>query len=102
MRIAVVFVAACAAVPLGAAAQDPALARNLAAACAICHGTDGRSASKDVISLAGLPKDFIVRQMKDFKDGKRPATIMHQLAKGYTDPQIELIAGYLAAQPASK
>ena len=37
-------------------------------------------------------------EMKAFRDGKRPATIMHQLAKGYTDPQIELIADYFSRQ----
>jgi cytochrome c553 len=36
--------------------------------------------------------------MNEFKNGKRPATVMHQLAKGYTDQQIELMAGYFAAQ----
>ena len=87
-----------AAVPLVALAQDNDVARSLAATCANCHGTDGRSATKEVIPLAGLPKSFLVDQMKAFKDGKRPATIMHQIAKGYTDAQIELIADYFAAQ----
>jgi len=87
-----------AAVPLVALAQDDGAARSLAATCANCHGTDGRSATKEVVSLAGLPKSYLVDQMKAFKDGKRPATIMHQLAKGYTDAQIELIADYFAAQ----
>jgi sulfide dehydrogenase cytochrome subunit len=87
-----------AALPLVAAAQDNSAARGLAATCANCHGTDGRSATKQVIPLAGLPKSFLVEQMKAFKDGQRPATIMHQLAKGYTDQQIELIADYFAAQ----
>jgi len=87
-----------AAMPLVALAQDNGAARSLAATCANCHGTDGRSATKEVIPLAGLPKGFLVDQMKAFKDGKRPATIMHQLAKGYTDAQIELIADYFAAQ----
>ncbi len=87
-----------AAVPLVALAQDDGAARSLAATCANCHGTDGRSATKEVIPLAGLPKSYLVDQMKAFKDGKRPATIMHQLAKGYTDAQIELIADYFAAQ----
>jgi len=78
-----------------AQAQD---GRSLAASCANCHGTDGRSATREVQSLAGLPKSFIVEQMKAFKDGKRPATIMHQLAKGYTDAQIETLGEYFAAQ----
>jgi cytochrome c553 len=36
--------------------------------------------------------------MKEFKAGTRPATIMQQLAKGYTDDQIERAAAYFAAQ----
>ena len=87
-----------AAAPLVALAQDNGAARSLAATCASCHGTDGRSATREVIPLAGLPKGFLVDQMKAFKDGQRPATIMHQLAKGYTEAQIELIADYFAAQ----
>ena len=45
-------------------------------------------------SLAGQQKVYIIEQMSAFRDGKRPATIMHQLAKGYTDPQIEPIADF--------
>jgi cytochrome subunit of sulfide dehydrogenase len=73
--------------------------RSLAATCANCHGTNGKAfEGSAVVSLAGMPKDYIVLQMKAFKDGTRPATIMHQLAKGYTDAQIDQIAGYFAAQ----
>jgi len=36
--------------------------------------------------------------MLAFKSGTRPATIMHQLAKGYTDEQIRLLATYFASQ----
>ncbi len=97
MRIAAVFAAALAAAPFCASAQDTA-GRNLAAGCAICHGTDGRAATKDVIPLAGLPKDHIVSQMKAFRDGKRSATVMHQIAKGYTDVQIDQLAAWFAAQ----
>ena len=77
-------------------AQDPAYARSLAATCTNCHGTDGRS-DGSLPSLAGVEKSYMVQQMQDFKNGKRLATVMHQLAKGYTDAQIELIAGYFAA-----
>ena len=95
MRTLILAVAALAAAPL--AAQDNQ-ARNLAASCAICHGTDGRAVTKDVIPLAGLPRDHIATQMRAFRDGKRPATVMHQIAKGYTDQQIEEMAAYFAAQ----
>ncbi|MFM7331081.1 MAG: c-type cytochrome [Brachymonas sp.] len=73
--------------------------RSLAATCANCHGTNGKAQDgSSVVSLAGLPKDYIVAQMKAFKEGTRPATIMHQLSKGYSDAQIDQIAGYFAAQ----
>ena len=97
MRFLILAAATLAAFP--ALAQDVP-GRNLAASCAICHGTEGRVATKDspLIPLAGLPRDHIATQMRAFRDGKRPATVMHQIAKGYTDPQIEAIAAWFAAQ----
>ena len=78
-------------------AQDAAT-RNMASACAICHGTDGRAATKDVVPLAGLPAAHIASQMRAFRDGQRPATVMHQIAKGYNDQQIDVLAAWFAAQ----
>lgn len=72
--------------------------RSLAATCATCHGTDGKAVQGEtMVRLAGLPSAYIVTQMKAFRDGQRPATVMHQLAKGYDDAQIEAIAAYFAA-----
>jgi sulfide dehydrogenase cytochrome subunit len=82
----------------GADAQDSVRARQLASACAICHGTDGRSDGKVLPPLAGMPRDHIATQMRAFRDGQRPATVMHQIAKGYTDEQIDALAGFFAAQ----
>ena len=80
-------------------AADPNLARNLAATCANCHGTNGNAVKGGGIdALAGVPKDKILQKLADFKSGDKPASIMHQISKGYTDEQIDLIAGYLAAQ----
>ena len=73
-------------------------ARNLASGCAICHGTDGRAVTKDVIPLAGLPSQHIASQMRAFRDGQRPATVMHQIAKGYTDAQIDALAAWFSSQ----
>ena len=80
-----------------AQAQDPNAARALAATCFTCHGTDGRSVGGVPPSLAGQGKASLYQQLKDFKEGKRPATVMHQHAKGYSDAQLELIAGYFAS-----
>lgn len=77
-------------------AADANSARALAATCATCHGTDGRSVGGVPPSLAGQSKASLLQSMKDFRDGKRPATIMHQHAKGYSDAQLDEIAGYFA------
>jgi len=98
MNPRIVVAAALVCAPVGSLAQDSPAARSLAATCANCHGTDGRSATREVMPLAGLPRDLVIAQMKAFKEGSRPATIMHQLAKGYTDQQIGQIADYFAAQ----
>ena len=95
MKALIFAAAALAAAPV--AGQD-VQGRNLAAGCAICHGTDGRAVTKDVIPLAGLPRDHVATQMRAFRDGKRPATVMHQIAKGYSDQQIDAIAAWFAAQ----
>ena len=95
-----ILIAAFACAPLFAIAQDNAAAPSLAATCANCHGPEGRSATKEVASLAGLPRDYIVSTMKAFQEGRRPATVMQQIAKGYSDEQLALIAEYFSARRA--
>lgn len=84
-----------------AMAQDALLARSLAATCANCHGTFGQ-ARGDMKVLAGTSADEIIALVNKFRSGAEPATIMHQISKGYTDEQLKLIAGHFAAQPAPK
>ena len=82
-------------------AQDANAGRSLAATCANCHGTNG-NARGDMKPLAGQSAARIVATMADFKSGGQPATIMHQIAKGYSDEQIKLVAAYFAAQQPKK
>ena len=84
-----------------AMAQDMVLARNLAATCANCHGTNG-NARGNMKPLAGVSANLIVAMVADYKSGELPATIMHQIAKGYTDEQIKLVAAFFAAQTTKK
>ncbi len=69
----------------------------LYATCAACHGTSGTPAGTVLAPLSGQPKDALVASMRAFKAGTRPATIMQQIAKGYSDEQIEQITAYLAS-----
>lgn len=73
--------------------------QRLYASCAGCHGTAGAGKGGVLPVLAGQPKDALAASMRAFKAGARPATIMGQIAKGYTDEQLEQIAAWLAAQP---
>lgn len=68
-----------------------------AANCANCHGTDGKSAAA-IPGIAGKDKAWLEEVLKAYKQGTRPATIMHQLAKGYTDEEIAILANYFSRQ----
>jgi cytochrome c553 len=77
--------------------------RSLAATCAQCHGTDGRPAADSLVPpLAGMPEARFRERMAAFKSapaGDPGATVMPQLAKGFSDAQIGQLAAWFAAQP---
>ena len=84
-----------------ALAQDAQKLRNraLAATCAQCHGTDGHAVEgQALVRLAGMPQDYLLNQLMAFRNGQRPATIMHQITRGYSQEQLETVAAYFAAQ----
>jgi cytochrome c553 len=51
-----------------------------------------------MVSLAGYDRAAFIKNMNAFRSGERPATLMHQLAKGYSDQQIADLAAYFSAQ----
>ena len=77
-----------------AVAQERNMARDLASSCFTCHGTDGNSTGGIPPSLSGRNSGELFQAMKEFQSGKRPATVMHQQARGYTDAQLKLISSY--------
>lgn len=84
---------------LGAVASAQAVdirARFMAANCAYCHGPDGKSRGA-IPSLAGMDKGYFVDQMKAFRDGSRPNTVMSKHAQGYTDAEYEALGAWFAA-----
>lgn len=87
---------ACLALPSHATEIDKH-ARGLAATCAACHGTDGKSVGGTAV-LAGMDQTEFINQMKSFKSGLRKVTVMQQHAKGYTDAEIDQLAAYFSAQ----
>jgi sulfide dehydrogenase cytochrome subunit len=75
----------------------PQNARDLAAGCSACHGTNGASLGGPR-SLAGMPKDEIARALRAFKSGERSGTLMPELAKGYTEAEIDAVASWFSMQ----
>lgn len=80
---------------------DPS-ASMMANTCAGCHGTAGQSVGPASPNLAGMSSTYFIDSMKAFKEETRAATIMGRIAKGYSDGQIEAMAGYFSALPVYK
>lgn len=73
------------------------VAQSLAASCANCHGTNGRLPTQEAVpALAGRSAGWIRQQLAAFRNYARPATVMQQIVRGYSDEEIELIADFLA------
>jgi cytochrome subunit of sulfide dehydrogenase len=71
--------------------------RTLAASCAACHGSNGNAVAGSAV-LAGIDDAYFVAQMLAFKDGSRPATVMHRHAKGINVDEINLLAVHFSQQ----
>ncbi len=65
--------------------------------CTTCHGPEGRSIGA-VPSLQGLTREEIESAFEAFRSGEREATIMKQVASGFSKEEIAAIAGYFAEQ----
>jgi cytochrome c553 len=66
--------------------------------CAHCHGTDGNSTSSAYPSLAGQTREYLYRQMKDFKEGRRKNSMMSPSIGVLSDQDMQELAEYFSAQ----
>jgi len=87
---------------LSFSANSPAAtagAIDLANTCAGCHGRDGSSVGPATPSLAGMSSEYFIEAMQDYQNPEgRYSTIMSRIAKGYSEEEIKLMAGYFAKQ----
>lgn len=73
--------------------------RSLAATCANCHGTNGNGVVDGGMPLINnLSAAKILSTLQEYKSGERQGTVMPQLAKGYSDEQLEIIANQLGTK----
>ncbi|MDP2408260.1 MAG: cytochrome c class I [Hydrogenophaga sp.] len=75
----------------------PVLASTMAHSCAACHGTNGDLGDEYFMPLAGMPVQQFVRTMTDFREGKRAATLMGHVARGFTDADLQAMGEFFAA-----
>lgn len=75
----------------------PVAGEVMAHSCAACHGTEGRLGDEFFMPLAGMPESQFVRTMQDFRQDKRPSTLMGHVAKGFSDAELKAMAVYFAA-----
>ncbi len=79
----------------GSDTNDYIQSRALAATCTGCHGTDGRGQG-GIPNISGWDTEVFVDRMLYFKSDNAQATLMHQIAPGYTLEQINLMAQYFS------
>ena len=81
--------------PGWAVAQAPPPAKSQQ--CTVCHGALGISTAPDAPNLAGQPRQYLVAQLKQFRNGKRPSEVMNVLAKTLSDEEIDALADWYAS-----
>lgn len=69
--------------------------------CALCHGAAGESASAIYPRLAAQHPDYLIKQLQDFRDGRRKGDTMSEMAKDLTDDQITELAAWFGSRPAA-
>ena len=84
-------------------AADDAVGRGatLALGCTTCHGAQGMSTS-DAPNLAGQYAEVVIKQLSDFRSGRRDSPIMQGLAKGLSDADVSDLAAYYGYLPKSR
>ena len=88
--------------PVSAIAADPAAGKSKTASCVACHGKEGISNAPNFPNLACQKDVYLVKQLKDFRDGKRKDPVMAGFAKGLSDADIKNIAAYYSQLPCGK
>jgi cytochrome c553 len=82
-------------------AGDAASGKDQSVACGACHGADGNSAAPTFPKLAGQGEKYLLKQMKDIRDGARPVPTMVGQLDAKSDQDLADIAAFYAGQARS-
>jgi cytochrome c553 len=68
--------------------------------CAACHGAKGIPTDPKTIPVIwGQQESYLMKQLRDFRNGERPSDVMAPLAKGLAEADLRQLAAYFAAKP---
>jgi cytochrome c553 len=86
--------------PAGPKIDATAGAAKYAAVCAACHGADGNAAAPENPKLAGQHPEYLLKQLQEFKAGKRKNAVMQGFASTLSDEDMRNIAAWATSQKA--
>ncbi len=78
---------------------DAAAGKAKAAACAGCHGTDGKALIPEYPNLAGQHASYIAKQLQNYQSGERANAIMAGMSAALSEQDIEDISAYYSSLP---
>lgn len=84
----------------GAWASELGTAELVSTRCATCHGAEGQSTSPIFPSLAAQNRDYLVKQLQDFKSGKRVSATMAPQVADLNDANMAGLATFFSSKPA--
>ncbi|MEJ2402017.1 MAG: hypothetical protein P8Y52_11580, partial [Xanthomonadales bacterium] len=88
--------------PAGPVVADDARTAEIVAKCDRCHGPTLGESSMVVPVLHGQNAEYLLRVMRQYRDGERGSSTMHKMSAGYSDRILAEIADYYATHPQSK
>ena len=80
------------------AGGDAAAGKQKSAACAVCHGADGNSATPDFPRIAGQQPDYILHSLSAYKSGTRKDPVMGAMAANLSKQDMQDLAAYFSSQ----
>lgn len=85
-----------------AQAADIEAGKNKAQACIGCHGPNGQASNPEWPNLAGQNANYIVNQLKAFKNGNRKNELMSPMAQSLSSEDVENVAAYFSSLSSCK
>jgi len=77
---------------------DAEAGKSKSAVCAVCNGADGNSSNPVWPNLAGQHDQYLIKSMKDYRDGKRDDPQMNETFQSLSDQDIADLAAYYSSQ----